>query len=212
MIIQGHSSNVTWLDPQVSWVSFTIPTFPKGVTFSLTHHCQKGHENAELPGGLFFHPKKNPHISPQNDPPHHWNFSAKVPPPQCHTFPPQRNIAFLVIQAVTFLGWLSGPFKGCWWLPTFGDEKVAAWITWLVKPDLLGVIPFDSRFQTSVLGDSSVHALEHSWSLVERLKASGLSRICETLWRSTHGTCVSNFKYWEEKKWCFQRWSLCLIL
>ena len=31
---------------------------------------------------------------------------------------------------MTFLGWLSGPFKGCWWPPTFGDEKVTAWITW----------------------------------------------------------------------------------
>ena len=22
------------------------------------------------------------------------------------------------------------PFEGCWWLPTFGDKKVTAWITW----------------------------------------------------------------------------------
>lgn len=25
---------------------------------------------------------------------------------------------------MTFCGWLSDPFKGCWWRPTFGDEKV----------------------------------------------------------------------------------------
>ncbi len=31
---------------------------------------------------------------------------------------------------VTFLGWLSEPFKGCWWPPTIGDKKVTAWITW----------------------------------------------------------------------------------
>ncbi len=32
---------------------------------------------------------------------------------------------------VTFLGWWKrDPFIGCWWPPTFGDQKVTNWITW----------------------------------------------------------------------------------
>ena len=32
----------------------------------------------------------------------------------------------LAILLVTFLGSLSGTFKGCWWPRTFGDKKVTA--------------------------------------------------------------------------------------
>ena len=40
-----------------------------------------------------------------------------------------KIFGYLVIQAVTFSGWLSDPFKGLSDLQ-LGDEKVTAWITW----------------------------------------------------------------------------------
>ena len=43
----------------------------------------------------------------------------------------RRGLSYLVIQAVTFLGWWKrDPFKGLEWPPTIGDEKGTAWITW----------------------------------------------------------------------------------
>ena len=47
--LPGDSAAVTWLCPQTLEVTFT--TFPKGHVNSAS---QKGHENAELPGGVLF--------------------------------------------------------------------------------------------------------------------------------------------------------------
>ena len=46
---------------------------------------------------------------------------------------PKHTWQFLV----TFLGWLSGPFKGFMWLPTWGIKR-SRWITWRIWDIFVG--------------------------------------------------------------------------
>ena len=94
--------------------------------------------------------------------------------PQLVFFPPAWDVLLEHVPGksaiVTFLGWWVKTWpelKGCWWPPSFGDEKVTNWITWSVS------------FWNGIEMNMSLFSIAKSFELREREV-----NICTTWWES----------------------------